>query len=248
MDCSCWNISGFFKFLKCGCAPKFQPPFKFIKVFRFQNVSDRIPAWNTLQKKKQPIKPRLSESPHVIPCLSESIIDDFPLNPPMDVPLIYFSPWIGHKNRRGGDIDGSIVLDTERSCHVNNAEWLRQVGDGDGAPMGTFFYLFLGKLGRLGVGKCWEYDMKIEIINETGRCVVGFCLGRLGSWERTDETKTWIAIPWWSVNSFEVSTRCLGKMCSVTFEIPHQTIENCLRAGSCLQEVYWAGPKSLRLA
>ena len=49
------------------------------------------------------------------------------------------------------------------------------------APFSIFF---LGKLGS------WEYDMKIEIINETGRCVVGFCLGRLGSWERTDETKT----------------------------------------------------------
>ena len=91
---------------------------------------------------------------------------------------------------------------------------------------------------KLGVG-----NMKIEIIWNWELCCC-FCLGRLGSRERTDETKTWIAILWWIVNSFEVSTRCLGKMCNVTFEIPHQTIENCLRAGSCLQEVYWAGPKS----
>ena len=97
---------------------------------------------------------------------------------------------------------------------------------------------FSGEVGKLGVG-----NMKIDIIWNWEVCCC-FCLGRLGSWERTDETKTWIAIVWWIVNSFEVSTRCLGKMCNVTFEIPHQTIENCLRAGSCLQEVYWAGPKS----
>ena len=36
--------------------------------------------------------------------------------------------------------------------------------------LGTFFYFFLG-LGKVG---SWEDDMKIEIINETGRCVVVF--------------------------------------------------------------------------
>ena len=94
-----------------------------------------------------------------------------------DVPR-YFPHGIGHNSqpkprasirpsiRVGWDIDGSIVLDTERSCHVNNAEWLRQVGPGDAWGTLAPCHLFLGLSWELGIWKLKSY--------ETGSCVVVF--------------------------------------------------------------------------
>lgn len=56
-----------------------------------------------------------------------------------------FCPWfsgIAHhcQTVAGGDFDGSIVLDLEGSCHVDDAKWLRRIVAGGWGPCFLFLH------------------------------------------------------------------------------------------------------------